>query len=142
MESEFLGNERRRAERVKVNITVAYQIEKPISIKMLVGEEEVEATIVDMSEGGLAILTKHDLPLGTLLMVEFMLIRTEKETNFKYYESVKIKGEVRSSTVIGEEKYRLGVEFKGLDEENKFKISAFVKKGAAPKGPEITYGEA
>ncbi len=142
MEGQIPNSERRRAERVKVNITVAYQIEKPISIKMLVGEEEVEATIVDISEGGLAILTKHDLPLATLLAVEFMLIRTERETSFKYYESVKIKGEVKSSIILGEDKYRLGVSFKGLDEESKFKISAFITKGNLPKGQDITYGEA
>lgn len=142
MEGQIPNNERRKAERVRVNITVAYQIEKPISIKMLVGEEEVEATIVDISEGGLAILTKHDLPMATLLVVEFMLIRTERETNFKYYESVKIKGEVKSSVILSEDRYRLGVAFKGLDEESKFKISAFVKKGIAPKEPDMTYGEA
>lgn len=142
MDGQLSGSERRRAERVRVNITVAYQIEKPISIRMLVGEEEVEATIVDISEGGLAILTKHDLPIDTLLVVEFMLIRSEKETSFKYYESVKIKGEVKSSIVLAEDKYRLGVAFKGLNEESKSKIATFVKKGNIPKEPDITYGEA
>ena len=142
MEGQLSGSERRKAERVRVNITVAYQIEKPISIKMLIGEEEVEATIVDISEGGLAILTKHDLPMETLLVVEFMLIRSEKETSFKYYESVKIKGEVKSSIVLAEDKYRLGVAFKGLGEESKFKIAAFVKKGIIPKEPDIFYGVA
>lgn len=142
MEGQLSGSERRKAERVRVNITVAYQIEKPISIRMLIGEEEVEATIVDISEGGLAILTKHDLPIDTLLVVEFMLIRSEKETSFKYYESVKIKGEVKSSIVLAEDKYRLGVAFKGLSEEGKSKIAAFVKKGNLPKEPDITYGEA
>lgn len=139
MESGYSGSERRKSERVRVNITVAYQIEKPISIKMLVGEEEVEATIVDISEGGLAILTKHDLPIDTLLLVEFMLIRIDKETNFKYYESIKIKGEVKSSVLLAEDKYRLGVSFKNLEEESKFKIAAFVRKGGPTKEPDIYY---
>ena len=139
MGDRYSGSERRKSERIRVNITVAYHIEKPISIKMLVGEEEVEATVVDISEGGLAILTKHDLPLSTLLLIEFMLIRVDKETNFKYYESVKIKGEVRSSVLLAEDKYRLGVSFKNLDDESKFKISAFVRKGTTPKEPDIFY---
>jgi hypothetical protein len=68
-----------------------------------------------------------------------MLIRVDKETNFKYYESVKIKGEVRSSVLLAEDKYRLGVSFKNLDDESKFKISAFVRKGTTPKEPDIFY---
>lgn len=127
MNSAYPDGERRQFDRLKVNITVVYQVDKPIKVKMLVGKEEVEAAILDLSEGGISILTEYNIPAYTHLSIEFMLYRLEKATNFKLYASLRVKGEVKYSFASEGNKYRLGVCFKDLDDESKSMIAKFVK---------------
>jgi c-di-GMP-binding flagellar brake protein YcgR len=132
MNSAYPDGERRLYERLKVNITVVYQVDKPIKVKMLVGKEEVEAPMLDLSEGGISILTEYNIPAYTRLSIKFMLYRLEKATNFKLYESLRVKGEVKYSFASEGNKYRLGVCFKDLDYGSKSIIAEFVKVANIP----------
>lgn len=126
MNSAYPERERRQFERLKVNIIVVYQVDRPLKVKMLVRKKEVEAKILDLSEGGMSILTEYNIPARTLLAIDFMLYRTDRATNFKLYESLKVKGEVKYNLLEGD-RHRLGISFKGLEQEDKSTIAEFVK---------------
>ncbi|MCK9603263.1 MAG: PilZ domain-containing protein [Candidatus Omnitrophica bacterium] len=126
MASAYPDGERRQFQRLKVNIIVVYQVDKPLKVRMLVRKEEIEAKILDLSEGGISISTEYNIPANTLLAIDFMLYKIDKATNFKLYGSLKIKGEVKYNVPEGI-KYRLGISFRDLDEENRTAIADFVK---------------
>lgn len=141
MDGLYSGEERRRFERFKINVFITFEIDKPTHLRALIkdenGEEleEAEAVTLDLSEGGMAILTKYDIPPESLLSMEFMLYATEDKTKFTLYKSIKAKGEVKSSILLERDKHRLGVYFKEISEEDKDEIADFVKKGITPKKP-------
>ena len=123
------GGEKRRFDRIKVNITLNYHVRKPLHVRMLVGEEEVEATTLDLGEGGMAIMTKYDLPIETLISIEFMVHEEDNSTTFKFYRSIFVQGEVKSNVLLGDNNHRIGISFQKIDEEDREEISRFVKLG-------------
>lgn len=141
MNVEYSGDERRRFERFKINIFITFEIDKPTHLKALIrdenGEEleEAEAVTLDLSEGGMAVLSKYDIPVASILSMEFMLYTSESKTKFTLYKSIKAKGEVKSNILLERDKHRLGVYFKEISEDDKNEIINFVKKGISPPKP-------
>jgi hypothetical protein len=70
--------EKRKSQRLKISITIVYHINKPSHVKVLVGDDEVEATTSDLSEGGMSILTVYDIPALSILTIEFMIYQVRK----------------------------------------------------------------
>jgi len=129
MENTDNGGEKRRFNRLKVNITVNYQVRKPIHVRMIVGEEDVEAVTLDLSEGGMAILTTYDLPITTLISMEFMVHEEDNSSSFKFYRSIFVQGEIKSNVLMGNNKHRIGISFQKMEEEDRLEISRFVQLG-------------
>lgn len=127
-----MQTERRRFPRLKINITVIYQVDKPSNVRVQIGDNEVEAKAIDLSEGGLAISTDYDIPLKSVLSVEFMIYKRDEKKDFKFYESIKAVGQVHSNVPLGLEEHRLGIAFSDIDEEARAKIAEFVKMGIEP----------
>jgi c-di-GMP-binding flagellar brake protein YcgR len=74
MPNDFSGAERRQFKRLRVQFSVTYLVQKPMEVLMRVGEKKIETTMLDLSEGGMAIRTAVDIPLQTELTINFMLI--------------------------------------------------------------------
>lgn len=135
MDTEYLDSERRGYQRLKIDITVIYQVNKPSNVRVLIGEEEVEAMILDLSEGGVGILTDYDIPVLAVLSVEFMIYKLDDKNNFRFYKSIKASGEVHSNVLLEKNKHRLGICFTQIDEEAKSEIADFVKMGIDSRKP-------
>lgn len=129
MENTENNGEKRRFNRLKVNITVNYQVRKPIHVRMLVGEEDVEAITLDLSEGGMAIMTLYDLPVETLISMEFMVHEEDNSSSFKFYRSIFVQGEVKSNVLMGNNKHRIGISFQKIEESDRAEIARFVHLG-------------
>lgn len=129
MENTENNGEKRRFNRLKVNITVNYQVRKPIHVRMLVGEEDVEAITLDLSEGGMAIMTLYDLPVETLISMEFMVHEEDNSSSFKFYRSIFVQGEVKSNVLMGNNKHRIGISFQKIEESDRTEIARFVHLG-------------
>lgn len=129
MDRENFDTERRRFPRLKINITVIYKVDRPSHVRVSIGEDEVEATTIDLGEGGVAIQTDYDIPLTTVLSIEFMIYKVDDKDNFKLYKSIKATGEVHSNVLLGKNKHRLGICFTQIDEEVKSEIADFVRMG-------------
>jgi len=120
--------EKRKSQRLKINITIVYHINKPSHVRVLVGDDEVEATTADLSEGGMSILTAYDIPVSTILTIEFMIYQVNELDKFRFYKSIKVTGEVRSNVPSENKFYRIGIIFKKIEPEDKVELENFVKR--------------
>lgn len=131
--TENIQGDQRKFERRSINITITYQIDKPLHVKVKFGDEEIEATTLDLSEAGMAIVTQNDIPVSTLINIEFMIHESDQQTNFTLYKSIKVKGEVKSNNFLAENKHRLGIHFRQIEDEDKKELARFVNLGLGPK---------
>ena len=135
-------SERRLFPRLKISITLIYQVKKPSYVGVRIGGKEVEAQTLDLSEGGMAILTDQNILLGTAITVEFMIYEIVNKSDFRFYKEIKVIGEVASNVVLEENKRRLGIHFTYINEEDKSVIANFVKTGLHPEDDGTYFPEA
>ena len=132
MEKETSWQNRRRSPRIDVAFTLVYSVENPYSLRISLGlNDEVDAVMVNLSDLGMAIITKHDLPLGTELGIKFNIIDL-RLTGDQRWRKMKITGEVTSNVSLAEESnrvsHRIGMCFMDISSEDKIAISDFVKR--------------
>lgn len=125
MEEQFPGSERRRSKRVRVSLSVIYRVNEPLTVRLLTADREIKATVLDLSENGMAIITDYDIPPVTQLLIRFTLFKVERE-DVSFYGPVEIVGEVRYNTKRDGE-CRVGINFIKIEEEDKREISNFAK---------------
>jgi c-di-GMP-binding flagellar brake protein YcgR len=123
------GSDRRRFQRMRMNLTVVYRVDKPMTVRILIGDKEIEAVTVDLSEGGMAILTDYDIPVGTDLVIKFTLCKVDKEGKITFYGPMVIAGDVRSNVLSEEKKgeHRLGIRFAQMNEKDKLELIGYLK---------------
>ncbi|MCX7926615.1 MAG: PilZ domain-containing protein [Candidatus Omnitrophica bacterium] len=125
-----LGKEKRKHRRIKVNLSVIYRVARPTALRMSIGNHETRATMLDLSIGGIAVLTNYDIPQGTQLLIKFTLFSVETE-DVIFYGPMNISGEVRYNMPLGANEYRLGIYFKHIDKEDQEQIAQFIKSQIA-----------
>lgn len=119
--------ERREFDRIKVDFSIIYRINKPWYVRVLISGEEVEATAIDLSEGGIAINTNYDIPIATVILIKIMIYTVTKKDNFQLYKVIEAEGEVRSNVLLDTDKHRIGIRFTKIDEEGKKELICFAK---------------
>ncbi len=133
----FSEEERRKSQRLRINITIVYRINKPSHVRVLIGDDEVEATTQDLSEGGMSILTVYDIPISTIFTVEFMIYQVNELDRFRFYKSIKVTGEVRSNVPSENNLRRIGIIFTKIEAEDKIELSNFVNRRIASGNVEM-----
>jgi c-di-GMP-binding flagellar brake protein YcgR len=123
---DYNGPERRKALRVKAEFIVIYRVESPPEIHMWIGNREIHAVMVDLSEIGMAICTDYDIPGETILAIKFTLINLHAERDDRV-RVIELTGKVRYSIFLKDNEYRLGIAFMQVSEVNKHAISRFAK---------------
>ena len=121
--------DRRRFQRLKVNLSVFYKIETP-EIRNVTGEEEFEANSLDISTGGISFLSKYYIPSYTTLSVKFILFKAGVSGMVSFNDPIEIAGEVRSSVLTEESQFRLGICFKTMPTVNREEISDFINSAS------------
>ncbi|HNX80996.1 MAG TPA: PilZ domain-containing protein [Candidatus Omnitrophota bacterium] len=120
--------DRRRFQRLSVNITVFFQIEEPGDLRQTIGSQEIEATTVNISEGGMAFITRHNLPAWTKLAVKFYLFKSGMSRGIlRFMKPVRIAAEVRTNLALEMNEYRVGVSFKDVSPVDQERLSAFFR---------------
>jgi c-di-GMP-binding flagellar brake protein YcgR len=131
MDNGATSKERRRFKRMRINLAVTYRIDKPLSVRMTVGNREIRATMLDISEGGISALTNYNVPPLSVVFIKFTLFRVEDE-DVSFYGPMEITGEVLYSSFLGGNEYRVGVHFKHIKQEDKAAIVNFIKSTHLP----------
>ena len=127
------GSEERKFKRIEVAFNISYQVSAPSAVRVSIGNREFDAEARDLSEGGMAIVTKHThlyaIPTFTVIAIKFTLLNDSAKKIEDRYQSTEIKGEVRSSLYMQESKtYRLGIRFIDLTGEQRNFIADLIKK--------------
>lgn len=133
MENKTPGQNRRKSERIDVAFTLVYSVEKPYALRISLGlVEDVDALMMNLSDLGMAIITKHDLPLDTRLYIKFNIIdlRLAADERWRHME---ITGSVVSNVNLPVEanqlaSHRIGICFINISSADKMAISNFVKR--------------
>ena len=120
-------NDRRRFQRLNLDLNVVYKVEMPIILRIKLGDKEIEATTLNISTGGMAFLTSYDIPLWSRLCLKFTLLKINCQGEVNFYQPMEVSGEVRSNNLSENREHRLGVCFVRRDTEIKDEISNFVK---------------
>ncbi|MCK4518814.1 MAG: PilZ domain-containing protein [Candidatus Omnitrophica bacterium] len=126
MKQNYSNMEKRKSERVEVSFTVTYRVNKPPTIFMLVGGKEVCALMMDLSEGGMALLTEYEMPAGTELSIKFTLINFEADKEH-YVWLMEIVGKVIYCGPGEKGESRLGINFTQIEKKDRAAIADFVK---------------
>lgn len=102
--------ERRSHKRVKMNCTVIYRLNEPASTRFMVAGRDIEAKMVDIGQGGMAMVTNYDIPEQTELSMRFTLLKVNKEV-VNLSGPVEVRGQVRSNLPAENNAHRLGIYF-------------------------------
>ena len=79
--TRYSGKERRRFKRAKLKIGVIIACHRDGSTDVMIreGAREFKATMLDIGEGGISILTDIDIPILSTVWVRFTLSKTSGE---------------------------------------------------------------
>ncbi|MBU0709163.1 MAG: PilZ domain-containing protein [Candidatus Omnitrophica bacterium] len=122
---------KRKFKRTKAKFTIVYDVYKPLSASLTIGGRQVDALMLDLGKAGMAISSSYDVPVSTVLNMNFTLINHQSEDDNRVI-SMQILGEVRSCTLQNSGEYRLGICFVRITEENKKAIESFVEAMSSP----------
>lgn len=118
VENAYSGMERRNYKRVRMNCTVIYRINEPPVSRFVMRGKDIEAKMVDIGQGGMAMVTSLDIPVSTVLSMRFALLNVDREV-VKFSGPLEATGEVRSNALLEKNEHRLGIYFTEMKKINK-----------------------
>lgn len=118
-------HDRRRFQRLSVNLSVFYKIMSP-NVRSIFGSGEFEADTIDVGLGGMAFVTWKKIPVNTSLLITLILFKFDHCGLVSFNDPIEVPGEVCSSVLMDSGEYRLGVSFKQVREDERLEIHGFV----------------
>lgn len=129
--------DRRRYKRLALNLSVVIRLGGPIEQRVVLEEEEIEVSAIDVSEGGLGIISKYLIPKHSLLHIIMDFTAIDLQGGVIFHKPLDVEGEVRSVVDWEGDQYRLGIKFTKITNEDKTAIKAFVRNFMHYKPPKI-----
>jgi hypothetical protein len=106
----YPDSERRINKRLRMNCTVIYRVNEPVTARFMMSGKDVEARMVDISQNGMALETNYDIPTSTVLSMRVTLLKVNKDI-VNFTGPMEITGEVRSNISTENNAHRLGIYF-------------------------------
>ena len=125
MDNTYTGYERRRFPRVEARFIVTFGVKKPVDVHLWIGNANASAMMLNLSEGGMAILTENDIPVSSIMSINFTLINPYNSN--EQLRPIGITGEVRNNSLTEKNEHRLGILFTRIAQEDRAAIADFVK---------------
>ena len=127
MYKKYSGQDRRRFQRLDLNITIIYRIHEPLVLRVQFGDKEIEATMLNLSEGGIGLITSYNIPANTVLFIKLTLSRMNEREQIVCYDPMAVMGKVCSNAMLEKNEYRIGIYFTRIDQKDRDEIRNFVK---------------
>jgi len=128
MEDSRGNQDKRKSERLNSAFTLTFTVEKPVSLRFEVGwDSDLDAVMVDLSDLGMAVITKHDLPVGTQLHSKFNIIDFHLEGDERW-QHMEVNGEVVHNVRLSNVSHKIGIRFGQISDKDRLLISNFVKR--------------
>ena len=128
MEDNRGNQDKRKSERLNSAFTLTYTVEKPVNLRFEVGwDNDLDALMVDISDLGMSIITKHNLSIGAQLHFKINIIdhHLEGDERWKHME---VNGTVVHSVRLSDKSHKIGIRFDQISAKDKLLISDFVKR--------------
>ena len=125
MGNSEIGRDKRKFERVEAKFIVTYQVLSPSEVRRQFWDREIGGVMVDISGGGMGIITAHEIPALAMLALKFTMF--DPFSIDKKPVKIETKGEVRYNLPLGRGEHRLGIQFIEIIEEAKQIIKNFVE---------------
>ncbi|HNX80985.1 MAG TPA: PilZ domain-containing protein [Candidatus Omnitrophota bacterium] len=122
----YRESERRKFKRLAVNFIVIYRVHQPFEVIMIVGTREVSAMMIDLSQGGMALMTEYDIPPDARLLLCFTLINPYGVTADRV-ATMELEGDVRYNVALGKKEHRLGICFRDVSQSDQHAIASFIR---------------
>lgn len=110
MENTYTGKEKRANKRVRMNCTVTYRADEPVTAHFIMRSNDLQAKMLDISQGGMAMQTNYDIPVSTILSMRFTILKVNKEV-VTFSGPTEITGKVTSNLPVEGDGHRLGIHF-------------------------------
>lgn len=125
--------ERRRYQRLGVNLSSLYKIKAPDYVRNLFEERnEFEGMITDLSEGGLTMTVGHSLPVATKLSISFVIYEYDHLGIVNFYIPLKVSGYVRNINSDLNDEYRMGISFCGINDDKQERLEDILYSSLRP----------
>ena len=100
-----------------------------MEIRIRVGDTEVEAVAMDVSEEGLAVYTANQIPPVSIVTVRFIVLNEKAIRAEDRSRCISVEGKVRYNVLHEEARmFRFGVEFMDISSEDRSFISKFISR--------------
>ena len=128
--------ETRAAPRIPVDLTIVSLIDRRHEQRISLSEgDRFRVRAVDISIGGIGIVSKYFLPTGLRIILAFPGKR------LGLTKTIKTTGEIRYCKFIGHSSYRCGIKFIGIPLLYKNEIAKFVAKYEKRENPRVVLAE-
>lgn len=118
--------DRRRYKRMQISLAAHYEITGPEHVRDIIGGKEYDARTLDLSAGGLSLITDHYLPAGTELLISIALFETNLIDTVQVFEPLRVYGVIKSAMPVGGNQFRIGIEFTAVGEKESLRISHMI----------------
>ena len=126
MSEQLPHDDRRRFRRMQARFLVVYKVKEPLEVTITINKREISALMLDLSEGGMALVTECDIPEKTVLVMNFTLINTAMRDDSRRIRSMDMEGVVKYNLSLEGKEHRLGIAFTRLKEDDRDAVRDFV----------------
>ncbi len=128
MEDVSSNQNRRKFERLDTTFTLTYRIEKPLALSVELGiTADTDALMLNLSDSGMAITTRYNLPGGVQLLLKLNIIDLRLKGDERY-RHMEIGGETVSNVSLRDAGYKIGIRFNRVLEADKRVISNYIER--------------
>ncbi|MBU1124943.1 MAG: PilZ domain-containing protein [Candidatus Omnitrophica bacterium] len=126
------GQDRRRYQRLNLNLIVWYKVVCPDSLRSMLGEKEKEVLTIDIGPLGMAFMCRYHLPSYSTLLLKFIVFSAHAGSYSHLAIPLELQGVVRSSLPSEDNEYRIGICFKDIPTEKQLQLARFVEESLRP----------
>lgn len=126
------GKDRRRFQRLNLNLVVWYKLLYPEKAPSLLGMVEREAITVDISPFGMAFMSSYSMPVFTDLALKFIIFSSQNGSYSSLTIPLEVNAKVHSCAPCENNEYRVGVSFTNIELEQQQKLMKFARESLRP----------
>jgi c-di-GMP-binding flagellar brake protein YcgR len=126
------GQDRRRFQRLNLNLVVWYKLLKVTPGPGSLGSAEREAVTADISPFGMAFMSSFSIPLFTDLALKFIIFSSQDGAYDNLAIPIEVNAKVRSCLPAEKGEFRIGVSFTNIQLEQQQKLMKFARQSLRP----------
>ena len=126
------GQDRRRFQRLNLNLVVWYKLLKAAQAPGGLGSAEREAVTADISPFGMAFMSSFNIPVFTDLGLKFILFNSQDGVYDRLAIPLEVNAKVRSCAPAEKGEFRIGVSFTNIQLEQQQKLMKFARDSLRP----------